>query len=91
MRDAQVGLVVGAALFGLALLAAGIWWYRIRAKDEAQALAVERIPFDRESLLRAIADLDDSFEAGRIPEDEYLRRRQNLKDQIMELMREPHD
>ncbi len=90
-EGAQVGLVVGAALFGLALLAAGIWWYRIRAKDEAQALAVERIPFDRESLLRAIADLDDSFEAGRIPEDEYLRRRQNLKDQIMELMREPHD
>lgn len=88
---AQVGLIIGAALFGLTLLVAGVWWYRIRARGEAQALAVERIPSDREGLLRAIADLDDSFEAGRIPEDEYRRRRQTLKGRIMDLMRETHD
>jgi uncharacterized membrane protein len=54
-------------------------------------MAVERIPSDREDLLRAIADLDDSFEAGKIPEGEYRRRRQTLKARIMDLMRESHD
>ncbi len=87
----QIGLIIGAALFGVALIIAGVWWYRIRARDGAKELAVERIPSDREILLRAIADLDDSFEAGIVPEDEYLRRRQTLKQQIMDLMREPHD
>ncbi|UCF59934.1 MAG: hypothetical protein JSV37_09210 [Anaerolineaceae bacterium] len=87
----QVGLIVGAALFGLALTVAGVWWYRLRTRGEAQAMAVERIPSDREGLLRAIADLDDSFEAGTIPEDEYRRRRQTLKGRIVDLMRETHD
>jgi hypothetical protein len=87
----QIGLIIGAALFGLALIVGGVWWYRIRARDGARELAVEGIPSDREDLLRAIADLDDSFERGRIPEDEYRRRRQTLKAQIMDLMREAHD
>ena len=88
---AQIGLIIGAALFGLALIVSGVWWYRIRARDGAQELAVEGIPSDHEDLLRAIAELDDSFEAGRIPEDEYRRRRQTLKGQVMDLMREAHD
>jgi hypothetical protein len=87
----QIGLIIGAALFGLALIIGGVWWYRIRARDGAQELVVEGIPSDREDLLIAIADLDDSFEAGRIPEHEYRRRRQTLKRQIMDLMREIHD
>ena len=87
----QIGLIIGAALFGLALIVSGVWWYRIRARDGAQELAVEGIPSDHEDLLRAIAELDDSFEAGRIPEDEYRRRRQTLKGQIIDLMREAHD
>jgi hypothetical protein len=87
----QIGLIIGAALFGLALIIGGVWWYRIRARDGAHELAVEGIPSDREDLLRTIADLDDGFEAGRVPEDEYHRRRQTLKQQIMDLMREAHD
>jgi len=87
----QPGIIVGAALFGLALIVTGVWWYRIRAKARAQGLAGGGIPSDREDLLRAIADLDDSFEAGRIPEDEYRRRRHILKREIIYLMREAHD
>lgn len=87
----QIGLIIGAALFGVALIIGGVWWYRIRARDGAQKLAVEGIPSDREDLLRAIADLDDAFEAGSVPEDEYRRRRQTLKQQIVDLMREAHD
>lgn len=87
----QIRLIIGAALFGAALIVGGVWWYRIRARDGSQEVAVERIPSDREDLLRAIADLDNSFEAGRIPEDEYRHRRQTLKGQIMDLMREAGD
>ncbi len=87
----QIGLIIGAALFGAALVAGGVWWYRIRVRDGSQEVAVEGIPSDREELLEAIATLDDGFEAGRIPEDEYRRRRQSLKQQIIDLMREAHD
>jgi hypothetical protein len=52
---------------------------------------VEGIPSDREDLLKAIAYLDDDFEAGKVPEDEYRHRRQTLKGQIMDLMRDAHD
>jgi hypothetical protein len=87
----QIGLIIGAALFGAALVIGGVWWYRIKGGDGAQEVAVEEIVSDREDLLRAIADLDDAFEAGSVPEDEYRRRRQSLKQQIMDLMREAHD
>ena len=39
----------------------------------------------REELIRAVAALDDRFEAGEIPEDEYGARRARLMDQIREL------
>jgi hypothetical protein len=87
----QIGLIIGAALFGMALIVGGVWWFRIRVREGSQELAVEGIPSDREELLRALADMDDSFEAGRVPEDEYRRRRQTLKQQIIDLMREAHD
>jgi hypothetical protein len=87
----QIGLIIGAALFGAALVIGGVWWYRIKGRDGAQEVAVEEIVSDREDLLRAIADLDDAFEAGSVPEDEYHRRRQSLKQQIVDLMREAHD
>ncbi|HEY43871.1 MAG TPA: hypothetical protein G4O11_07815 [Anaerolineae bacterium] len=87
----QIGLIIGAVLFGAALIIGGAWWYRIRERDGAQEVAVGEVSSKREELLRAIADLDDSFEAGRVPEDEYRRRRQTLKQQIIELMREAHD
>jgi hypothetical protein len=87
----KIGLIIGVALFGLALIVAGVWWHRIRVRVGAQELAGEGIPSDREHLLRAIADLDDSFEAGMISEDEYRPRRQTLKQQIMDLMGDAHD
>lgn len=88
----QIGLIIGVAVFGAALIIAGLWWHRIRVRDGVGELVVEgRIPSDREDLLKAIADLDDSFEAGRISEDEYLRLRQTLKGRIIDSMRGAHD
>jgi hypothetical protein len=87
----QVGFIVGASLFAAALIVAGVWWYRIGRRAKEQALAVGEVSSKRDELLRAIADLDDTFQAGRIPEDEYRYRRQNYKRQIIDMMREDHD
>ena len=41
----------------------------------------------RDELVRAIAELDDEFERGEIPESEYRVRRKELKDELSRLMR----
>jgi hypothetical protein len=87
----RIERIIGAVLFSAALIVCGLWWYRIRVRDETHEVVVAGIPNDREHLLRAIADLDDRYEAGGIPEDEYRRRRKTLKRRLMDLMRETHD
>ena len=42
----------------------------------------------REELLYEIAELDEAFEAGEIPEERYKARRQKLKDEVVRLTRE---
>jgi hypothetical protein len=46
---------------------------------------------DRESLLRAIAQLDDEFEAGKIGEGEYRVRRRALKERAIDQARGARD
>jgi mono/diheme cytochrome c family protein len=81
-------LVIAAALLGAVLVGAGVWgWLRSR-RDESQAAEAEdaTAPEDaREALLQSIADLDDDFQAGRVPKDEYTGRRAALKEQLLEL------
>lgn len=90
------GLVVGAGSLGLALVVVGLWWSRASGRSEGEGvvgvdLGEEGPPSgevdERERLLRAIAALDDEFEAGGIPEDEYRQRREELKRRALELMR----
>ncbi len=81
-------LVIAAALLGAVLIGVGVWgWLRSR-RDESQAAEAEHAtaPEDaREALLQSIADLDDDFQAGRVPKDEYAGRRAALKEQLLEL------
>jgi hypothetical protein len=88
------GVLIGAGALGLVVVALGLWRYRSSGAEsrtgERRELPVEVIP-DREALLRAIAALDDEFEAGQIPEDEYHQRREELKRQVLTAMRGADD
>jgi hypothetical protein len=83
--------VIGGAVLLAALLAVGLWWLRRRSRaGEEDAVPPESSSAGdssekREALLRGIAALDDDFEAGKLPEAEYRRRRDDLKRRVLAL------
>jgi mono/diheme cytochrome c family protein len=79
----NLGLAIGLAAVGLALIAAGLLWFRPKREPVAPEEAPPTPDPEREGLLRAIARLDDEFEAGRLPEAEYRERREALKQSLL--------
>jgi hypothetical protein len=83
-------LAIGAAVLGLALVAVGVWWFGPwrRAAGVRAQLAPPLIDpgSERTELLQAIADLDDAFEAGHIPEAGYREQREGLKQRLAQAM-----
>jgi hypothetical protein len=82
-------VVVGGTVLLAAILAVGLWWLRrqSRAREEdaapPESSSAGEPSEKREALLRGIAALDDDFEAGKIPEAEYRRRRDDLKRRVL--------
>lgn len=83
-------ILVGVVILALALIVAGLWWFRSRRHaDEGEDTPDSELEAeDRESLLRAIAGLDDDFAHGKVEEEPYRRRRELLKRQLLEDMRD---
>jgi hypothetical protein len=83
-------ILIGVVILGVALIVVGLWWFRSGRKAEADEEAPddELEAEDRESLLRAIAGLDDDFAHGKVEEDPYRRRRELLKRQLLEDMQD---
>ena len=79
----MTGIWIGAGALGLGLMAVGVWWYQ-----RSRTLEPEALPADTDSLLQAIADLDDRFEAGGLVESNYTRERHRLKARLVELLGE---
>lgn len=76
-----LNLLIGGGALAAALGAAGLWWYRTPGRD---ARLEPPESGDQRALLRAIARLDDDFEAGRVPEADYRERRAELMQQALE-------
>lgn len=73
----------------LVVLAGGFLVYFLR-KKRVQPVPVEDSPDQKQqNLLLEIAQLDNDFENGKIPEEVYRRRRTTKKAQLTELMRRP--
>ncbi len=85
----QGAVWVAAGLAGLALvLGVAYTVLRRRRMPSVRAAAAATAPaaeWDR--LVQAIANLDDEYDAGRVPEEEYRRRRAEKKAQLLELSR----
>jgi mono/diheme cytochrome c family protein len=90
-------LAIGLGVFGLVLVAGGLWLYRRNQKklivDSAtdstdmidDQLGVEASSDDADTLMDAIIALDDQFHAGNLPEEVYLQRRAALKEKLRRL------
>ncbi len=68
-------LAIGLGALALALGGIGVWFYR-RPRTLAAGAAAGR---DQEELLEAIAELDDEYAAGKMPEAKYKKERATLK------------
>jgi len=77
-------LLIGIGAFGVVLIVAGVWLFmRDRRKREEEVDVEESDEFeDPESLMDAIIALDDLHRAGKIPDEAYQQRRNELKDAL---------
>lgn len=89
-------LTIGLLAFGLALIITGGWLY-LRSRNGKTERQEEDLEAGSPSidggenvdtLLDAILALDDQYKAGEIPRDAYLKRREELKARIEEVLRE---
>ncbi|MFQ5859909.1 MAG: hypothetical protein ACE5LU_30300, partial [Anaerolineae bacterium] len=87
-RDRRLPILILGVALSLTLIGSGtIWWWRDRQQQTdtvSTALDSEREVLD--SVLAAIAELDDAYEAGSIDETEYQERRGQLRDEALALM-----
>lgn len=76
-----VSVVIGAVMFGLALIGSGYWFIRQRRRAQQD---VPEIPTGEteDALLDAIIALDDLYQAGKLPEKVYQKRRTELKHRL---------
>lgn len=80
-----VELLIGLGAFLLALLGVGYAWFRVsRAAPRPGATPAAAPDRDADELVRAMAELDDAYEAGRVSEPEYRARRAELKHAAVE-------
>jgi hypothetical protein len=76
-----VGLLTGLLTFPLAPVRATVW------VAEQVVVAAEREYYDPAPVRRALTELEQDLLAGRIGEDEYDRREDELLDRLEELER----
>jgi LPXTG-motif cell wall-anchored protein len=98
--DDNTNLLLGIGIFGIVLVAAGVWFYlrsKSKPEDEDEALETQtEVELngieDSETAMDAILALDDLYKEGQLPEEAYLERRAELKSHLKQLIeREAQD
>jgi mono/diheme cytochrome c family protein len=88
--DQRTNLLVGLGALGLVLVAAGAWLYRRNQsdddeEDEEEDEETPALPDDPDELMDAIIALDDLYREGKLPEEAYQTRRQELRSRLEKL------
>lgn len=90
-------LAIGLGVFGIALVAGGLWLYRRNQRKLALRGSMESVDMteaatevgaslaDEDTLMDAIIALDDQYHAGNLPENVYLQRRAALKNKLQKI------
>ena len=87
-------LVISIGVLGLALVLVGIGWRYVGSRSpekREESITEKDARRNKETLLHAIAALDDAFESGDISEKEYQVRRAGLKREVAEFMESEND
>ncbi|HJW91082.1 MAG TPA: c-type cytochrome [Anaerolineales bacterium] len=96
VAGSNTSLVIGFGAFGLALIAVGAWLYSrnraashyLQSGEEFDTDLSDRSSSDDpETLMDAILNLDEEYQAGDLPEEAYLQRRLELKTRLKELVK----
>lgn len=75
-------LLIGVGVLGAALVLAGLWMY-VRDRDKEEEIEDEEDEFDGpESIMDAIITIDDLHRAGKIPQEAYKQRRDELMEAL---------
>jgi hypothetical protein len=80
----NLAIALGLGALGVALIAAGLFWFRPRKGEPETESESPGSDLEREGLLNAIAGLDDEYAAGSIPEEAYRNRRAALKQSLLD-------
>jgi uncharacterized membrane protein len=76
------GVVIGVGVAGALIFIIGLWLL-IRRNREDLELDAEMVQDDRtEEILDSIIALEDLFQEGEISEEDYLKKRQKLKEEL---------
>lgn len=75
-------LLIGAGVLGLALILAGLWMYMRDRKKEEEFEDEEAEFGDTEFIMDAIITLDDLHRAGKLPDQAYKQRREELRNAL---------
>jgi mono/diheme cytochrome c family protein len=76
-------LLIGIGVFGAALILAGVWMFMRDRKQKEEVTEEEGSELDDpESLMDAIIALDDLHRAGKLSDEAYQQRRNELKDAL---------
>jgi mono/diheme cytochrome c family protein len=95
-----VEIILGVLVFIAALGGTGVWLYRRKREQSVDLEEFEwsedptedlEVLNDREGILQALADLDDSYEADEVKEAFYQSRRKALKSRLLEIMKQADD
>ena len=92
--DDNTNLLLGIGIFGIVLVAAGVWFYlRSKTKPEDKDETIEAQTDvglngidNSETAMDAILALDDLYKEGQLPEEAYLERRAELKLHLKQLI-----
>jgi hypothetical protein len=87
-------LIFGVGVLGLTMIGAGIYLWRTQRQEQGDERTAEDSPAadaDRQALIQAIAELDDMFQSGGIPENEYRAKREALKQELKEILSQDDD
>ena len=80
-------VVLGLVLFGLGVLV-GYHLPRKQGAQESPPAEPSSESLEEDDLIIALADLDDTFERGELPEDQYHEQRARLKQQLADQLRQ---